>query len=174
MAYKIIKDREVVDASILWQELEEGAQPSADAHVLVSLARAEAEGLDALRTQAAGVGLLLTGADDAATAVRFFDKVDTIAILFPKFADGRGYSIARLLRERHGWKGELRARGQIIHDQLFYLSRCGFDVLEVQEHKDPSAALGAFEDFSVTYQPATDGNAPVYAHERPWPEQTKG
>ncbi len=170
MARKIIKDREVVEEQILWTELEEGAQPSAGAHVLVSLAHAKEHGLDALKSQAAGVGLLLTGADDAGEVVPFFESLDTIAILFPKFADGRGYSIARLLRERHGWKGELRARGQIIHDQLFYLSRCGFDVLEVQEHKDAQDALGAFKDFSVTYQPATDGAQPVYAHERPWPK----
>jgi uncharacterized protein (DUF934 family) len=75
-----------------------------------------------------------------------------IAVNFPKFGDGRGYSIARLLRERYGYKGELRAVGQITRDQLFYLEHVGFNAYVLREGEDPVKALSAFNAFSASYQ----------------------
>lgn len=106
-------------------------------------------------------GLRLHGDDDLAEALAFLTDADHIALEFPKFADGRCYSFARLLRDRHDYRGELRATGEVLRDQLFYMLRCGIDVFEVAEHHRQSA-LDAFEDFSVTYQTAADGRAPVY------------
>lgn len=85
-----------------------------------------------------------------------------IAINFPTFMDGRGFSIARLLRERYGYGGELRAIGHVIQDQLFYLKRCGFDAYDLREGTDLEAAVASLDDFSVSYQAATDTPAPLF------------
>ncbi|WP_168012884.1 DUF934 domain-containing protein [Halomonas salinarum] len=79
-----------------------------------------------------------------------------IAIDFPAFTDGRGYTLARLLRERYGYQGEIRAIGDVLVDQLYYMSRCGFDALALRDDQrldDAQRALGAF---SVSYQPGVD------------------
>lgn len=166
----IYQGESVVEEAIDWTYLEEGEAVAPGAAVIVPLERWLAEG-EALGEVAAHVGVLLHGGDDPAQLVGRFEQLATIAIRFPKFADGRGYSIARLLRDRYGWRGELRATGQILQDQLFYLKRCGFDVLELMPHKSAEAALQAFREFSVVYQPASDYRAPVYAAKRPWPEE---
>ena len=100
-------------------------------------------------------GVLLENTDDPRVLAPDFDKLALIAVSFPKFTDGRGYSIARLLR-RLGWKGELRAVGDVLRDQLFYMTRCGFDAYALREDQDAQAALTAFSDFSAPYQPAID------------------
>src|SRR5690606_3668333 len=74
-----------------------------------------------------------------------------IAVHFPTFMDGRGFSTARLLRERFGYQGELRAVGYVIQDQLFFLKRCGFDAFDLREGTDLEAALASLNDFTVTY-----------------------
>ena len=75
-----------------------------------------------------------------------------VEVNFPKFSDGRGYSLARLLRERFGYRGELRAVGQVTRDNLQLLERCGFDALLLRDGEDPREALRGFEDFSASYQ----------------------
>lgn len=82
-----------------------------------------------------------------------------IAVHFPAFTDGRGYSTARLLRERYGFGGELRATGDILRDQLYELDRCGFDSFLLREDQDLAEALRAFDDFSEAYQAAADQGA---------------
>lgn len=84
------------------------------------------------------------------------EQLSLIALEFPSFRDGRAYSYARLLRERYGFEGELRAIGDVLLDQLAYMQRCGFDAFEIS-HADPLATYHkALTDFSVWYQPATD------------------
>ena len=100
-------------------------------------------------------GVLLENTDDPRALAADFDQLALIAVRFPKFTDGRGYSIARLLR-RLGWKGELRAVGDVLRDQLFYMTRCGFDAFELRADQDAQAALTAFSDFSAPYQAAID------------------
>lgn len=100
-------------------------------------------------------GVLLENTDDPRALAEDFDKLALIAVRFPKFTDGRGYSIARLLR-RLGWKGELRAVGDVLRDQLFYMARCGFDAFELRADQDAQGALTAFSDFSAPYQQALD------------------
>ena len=94
--------------------------------------------------------LRLEPGDDPGKAV--LEGVTRIEVHFPKFGDGRGFSIARLLRERYGYKGELRAVGQITRDHLLYLERVGFNAFELREGEDPDEALGGFADFSTGYQ----------------------
>lgn len=86
-----------------------------------------------------------------------------IALDFPNMNDGRHFTTARLLRERHGFTGELRATGQVLHDQLFFMARCGFDSFELPEGKDADAARAAFGEINTVYQPATDGRTPIPA-----------
>jgi uncharacterized protein (DUF934 family) len=85
-----------------------------------------------------------------------------IAIHFPKLTDGRGYSTARLLRERYGYKGELRAIGDVQRDQLLFLSRCGFDAFALKEGRDPEAALAAFSELSEAYQASVVEPLPLF------------
>lgn len=79
-----------------------------------------------------------------------------IAIDFPAFTDGRGYTLARLLRERHAYQSEIRAIGDVLVDQLYYMNRCGFDALALREDQHLDDALRALTAFSVSYQPGVD------------------
>ena len=94
--------------------------------------------------------LRLDPADDPASVS--LEGVARVEVNFPKFGDGRGYSIARLLRERYAYRGELRAVGHITRDLLFFLESCGFDAFELRDGEDPHEALASFEDFSHSYQ----------------------
>ncbi|WP_063532781.1 DUF934 domain-containing protein [Burkholderia sp. MSMB1589WGS] len=164
----IIKNREVVDDA--WQVVraaEDGALPALDAlpagKVLVPLALwLEArDALVAAKTKDE-LGVWLAPDSEPADLVADFGRIAVIGVEFPRFADGRGYSIARLLRERHGWTGELRAIGDVLRDQLLYLSRCGFDAFAVRADKDIRDALNAFGEFSQRYQGAFDEPAPLF------------
>lgn len=94
----------------------------------------------------AGVWL---GPDDEPEAVLpWLADIPLIAIRFPVFTDGRGYSLARLLRSRHGYTGELRAVGDVLRDQLYFLQRCGFDAFQLRADQSPEEALAAFQDYS--------------------------
>jgi uncharacterized protein (DUF934 family) len=85
-----------------------------------------------------------------------------IAIDFPKFGDGRGYSLAYLLRSRLGYTGELRAIGDVLRDQLFYMQRVGFDAFAVRADKNIHDALKSLTDFSEPYQTSWDQKQPLY------------
>lgn len=108
------------------------------------------------------VGVWLGPTDEPALLADDLGSLRLIAVDFPKFADGRGYSTARLLRERLGYRGELRAIGDVGRDQLFYLARVGFDAFLIPEGRDAQEALEAFADFPETYQGATDQPLPLF------------
>ena len=114
----------------------------------------------------ADVGVWLDSHEPAEALAADVNRLPVIGVNFPKFADGRGYSIATLLRTRHGYTGELRAIGDVLRDQFFFLTRCGFDALQPAEGKyseaQLEAALGSFSDFSEPYQAAVDRPAPVW------------
>jgi uncharacterized protein (DUF934 family) len=110
----------------------------------------------------ARIGVRLEPADDPAELAPDLDRLKLVAINFPKFADGRGYSSAALLRTRHGYRGELRAVGDVGRDQLFYLKRCGFDAFVLAPHRDPHAALASLGDFSERYQGSVDDPLPLF------------
>lgn len=92
-----------------------------------------------------------------------------IAVNFPKFTDGRGYSIARLLRERYGFCNELRAIGDVLLDPLYYMKRCGFDAFVLREDKDIGKAQQCLSIFSEVYQAAVDQTAPLFRRRQPAP-----
>jgi uncharacterized protein (DUF934 family) len=90
--------------------------------------------------------------DDPAAVADQLAGASRVEVNFPKFGDGRGFSIGRLLRERYGYKGELRAVGHITRDHLFFMESIGFDAFELREGEDPHEALAGFDDFSESYQ----------------------
>ncbi len=93
-----------------------------------------------------------------------FDGLDLIAIRFAGFRDGRGFSMARLLRERHGFAGILRAEGPLLPDQLRFLQRCGFDAVALPEVARLADWQRFLREISVVYQPAADAAATVLAY----------
>lgn len=110
----------------------------------------------------AGEVLRLEPGDDPAGIADRLGAAARVEVNFPRFTDGRGYSIARLLRERFGYQGELRAVGDVLRDQLFYLSRCGFDAFLLREDQDAEEALGALHDFSEAYQASVERPQPLF------------
>jgi uncharacterized protein (DUF934 family) len=104
----------------------------------------------------------LEPADDPADVAAELGRAARVEVNFPKFGDGRGYSIAKLLRTRYGYRGELRAVGHITRDLLFFLESCGFDAYELREGEDPYEALASFEDFSEAYQASVARPVPLF------------
>jgi uncharacterized protein (DUF934 family) len=109
-----------------------------------------------------GLGIWLDGDDGPELIADDLEHFDVVAINFPKFTDGRGYSTARLLRDRHGYQREIRAIGDVQRDQLLHLSRCGFDAFVLKEGRDPRTALSAFADFSEAYQATFEQPLPLF------------
>ena len=109
-----------------------------------------------------GEVLRLEPGDEPASIVDRLGRVARVEVNFPKFGDGRGYSIARLLRERYGYRGELRAVGHITRDLLSFLESCGFDAFELREGENPHEAIAAFEDFSEAYQASVTRPVPLF------------
>lgn len=130
--------------------------------VIVSLARWIAE-RDSLSRRNAPTGVWLRSDEQPDDILGDLAALPVIALDFPNLNDGRHFTTARLLRERHGFAGELRATGQVLRDQLFFMARCGFDSFELSEGKDADSARAAFGEFSAAYQPATDGRIPIPA-----------
>ncbi|MEP4380142.1 MAG: DUF934 domain-containing protein [Alphaproteobacteria bacterium] len=149
----LIKDRELSEDS--WVHIEDGVPVPSDGGAIVSLERWQAE-RDALSGRNAPIGIRLDSDTPAENLVADIDRLDLIAVPFSQFKDGRGYSTARLLRERYGFTGELRAVGNILRDQLAFLERCGFDSFEYAGGTDATEALRAFDEIEVVYQTATD------------------
>jgi uncharacterized protein (DUF934 family) len=102
-------------------------------------------------------GVIWPNNRDVDDLVPYLARLAVIALVFPTFRDGRAYSQARLLRERHGFKGELRATGQVLRDQFVFMLRAGFDAFEVKKESDAEAFAATVKRYSVFYQPTGDG-----------------
>ncbi|QGZ60847.1 DUF934 domain-containing protein [Paraburkholderia acidisoli] len=168
MASLIIRKRAIVeDTWHVVRAAEDGSLPELDAlpagKVLVPLAlwQVHRDALVASRAKAE-LGVWLAPDSEPAELAADFEKLALIGIDFPVFRDGRGYSSARLLRERFGYKGELRAIGDVLRDQLRFYERCGFDSYAVRADKDLDDALKAFTEFTVQYQGAYDEPSPLF------------
>jgi uncharacterized protein (DUF934 family) len=159
----IIKHRQVVVDN--WLLLKPAADGSLDVPASVDVVVPLAtwfERREALIARGGQIGVWLDSHEEPASIAGDLRHFSIIAVNFPQFTDGRGYSIARLLRERYNWRGELRAIGDVLHDQLFYLSRCGFDAFALRSGQDPHAALAAFGDFSEAYQASVERPQPLF------------
>ena len=116
------------------------------------------------------VAVWLAGHEEVAELTPWLAQLPLIAVHFPKFADGRGFSAAFLLRSRLGYRGELRAIGDVLPDQLFFMWRVGFNAFAVRQDKDIHKALQCLKPFSDAYQGSWDNAAPAYRrHRRDWP-----
>jgi len=147
-------------------------QALVDGAFFVSKARFLAE-REALLTRAGDLGLVLEPADTLDDIVADLAAIGAIAIRFPKFGDGRGYSLARLLRDRHGYRGELRAIGDVLLDQVEAFLRVGFDTLDVSDPATRARLQKGLPDFVVRYQPVgTAGRTPLQG--RPWASRAGG
>lgn len=161
---KIIKDKQVVDDA--WQVLRLREGDSADSievpqgSYLVPLPVWNCQ-WETLRERRE-LGLWLGGFERIEDIPDDVHRFPVIAVDFHKFTDGRGYTLAYRLRAQHGYRGELRAMGDILQDQLFYLQRAGFDSFAVRADKDPQQALAGFGTFSVSYQASADVGAPLF------------
>lgn len=144
-----------------WQRLgpTEPLPPAGD--VIVPWPRWQVEA-EALQAHDGALGVQIGPEETAEELAPVLPALGTIVIEFPVFKDGRGYSTARLLRERYGFTGELRATGDVLIDQLFFLQRVGFDVLELRADQNVQDALGALRQFSVRYQAGADEALPLY------------
>jgi uncharacterized protein (DUF934 family) len=100
--------------------------------------------------------------DDLSGLTEKIKGIARVEVNFPKFGDGRGFSIARLLRERYGYRGELRAVGEVARDHLHNMEQCGFDAFLLREGEDVEDALAAFDDFSEHYQTTVAEPVPLF------------
>ncbi len=152
---QLIRNRELVEGDRWRLVAEEEPVPGSD-DLILPLDRYLEERAASNDRGSGRRGLLVDGTVPAEDLVPLLPELDLVAIRFPSFADGRGYSLARQLRLNHQYTGELRAVGNVLRDQLAYMERVGFDSYLLEEGRDPRDALHAFEEFSGYYQ-----NAPL-------------
>jgi len=130
--------------------------------VILSLARFEAEG-DRLLSEGRAVGVRLESDEEVEALAYDLPRLSVVALTFPKYRDGRPYTNARLLRERYGFKGEVRAVGDVLREQAGFMLRCGFDAFEPADGSSPEAWEGATRRYRHVYQRAADARLPAFA-----------
>ena len=157
---KIIKNREVIDDT--WISITANQTvPAGDVIVPVNTWLTQREGLAHRQGK---LGVLLNSNDDLDFIIPDLIYFDLVALNFPKYTDGRNFSLARLLRDRYNYEGEIRAVGNILRDQLAFLERCGFDAFTLTDYYDPEKSITSFDDISVKYQTAADRVEPAYRY----------
>lgn len=145
---RIIKDGQLVDDC--WRLSEAATLPDASAgrqHLLLPLPIWE-EKRETLEAAGHQVGVWLAPDDSPEALLPQLDRIPLVAIHFPSFTDGRGYSQARLLRQRYGFRGELRAIGDVLRDQIYFLQQCGFTAFRLRADQNLAEALAALHDYS--------------------------
>jgi uncharacterized protein (DUF934 family) len=140
----------------LFFHVADGAELPGDGDILVSAQRF-LEDPETLLKRGGKVGVIWPTNRAVDDLVPHLNRLAAVALVFPSFRDGRAYSQARLLRERHGYHGELRATGQVLRDQFVFMSRAGFDTFEVKKDADADAFAETVKRYSVFYQPTGDG-----------------
>ena len=140
----------------LFVHVPDGAELPGDGAILVPAARF-LEDPEVILRRTGKVGVIWPNNRNLDDLVPNLGKLAAVALVFPSFRDGRAYSQARLLRERHGFEGELRATGQVLRDQFVFMLRAGFDTFEVKKAADAEAFAATAKRYSVFYQPTGDG-----------------
>ena len=151
-----------------WLSLADDAALPVAGKVIVSLKRFRAE-RTALDSSGLAVGVRIPNTEDVASLAQELASQPLIALEIPKMADGRAYSQARVLRERYAYRGEIRAQGDVLHDQLFHMSRCGINAFELRADQDAQDCLRAFSDYDLAYQRGADGIGTVWQKRRSLP-----
>jgi len=144
-----------------WRHLADDAAPDGDAPTTISLARWHKE-REFWAARQGKLGLILPNDAAPETLAADIGRFALVVLDFPRFTDGRAYSQARLLRGRLGYRGELRASGHVLRDQLLFMKRCGFDSFVVDAGRAAAENWPrAFGEFNLFYQPANDGQPTV-------------
>ena len=143
-----------------WVRVDDDVDLPEDCHALISMSRWQAE-RDTLLTRNKPIGVALESSDTPDAIMGDLDRFGLIEVDFPLFKDGRGFSYGRLIRDRGGYTGELRAKGGVLVDQLFYLARCGFNAVDGDERITQDAWAEAQTRFSQVYQSTGDGRKSV-------------
>jgi len=147
-----------------WQLLPKEAQLAdlpQNVACIVPLALWQAE-REALKSRTGGLAIWLDADEEVEAIAADLPNFALIALNFPAFTDGRAYSSAALLRQRYGFKGEIRAIGDVLRDQLLAMRRCGFDAFAIRADKDPHDALKGLADFSESYQATVEQPLPLF------------
>ncbi len=134
-----------------WVRLDD-AKPPRGGRVIVGLERLKREWREISASDFA-VGVELAADESIDEILPMLPRLEIVVLNFGKFADGRPFSQASLLRNRHGFDGSIRARGEVLRDQLAFMQRSGFDQFELADGEDPASALEAFAEISLSYQP---------------------
>ncbi len=154
----LIKDGQ--PATDAFVHVADGEALPAEGPIIIGLARWQEErGL--IEPRNTPIGLRLKPNDAIEQIVGDLDRLAVVALEFPKFNDGRAMSQARLLRERYGYRGEIRATGKVVRDLLLFMYRCGFDAFEVADTITADIVAKSIAEFDVFYQPAADGSQSV-------------
>ena len=133
------------------------AELPAQGAILASETRLLADPQALLGRASGKLGVIWPNNRDVDDLVPYLDRIAVVGLVFPSFRDGRAYTQARLLRERYGYRGELRATGQVLRDQFVFMLRAGFDAFEVKKQADAEAFTETVKRYSVFYQPTGDG-----------------
>lgn len=133
----------------------------ATGEVILSLTRFQAEG-DRLLSEGRQVGVRLQSDETVEALAYDLPRLAVVALAFPKFRDGRQYSNARILRERLGYRGEVRAVGDVLREQAGFMLRCGFDAFEPADGSGPAEWEAATQRYRHVYQRAADARAPAF------------
>ena len=159
---RLIKNGEVINDS--WHLLDKDATldglPNSDS-IIVPLAL-WLEHSHALKARDGGLGVWLDSDEEVESIADDLSQFQVVALNFPVFSDGRNYSNARLLRDRYQYQGEVRAIGDVLRDQLFFMQRCGFDAFALRADRNADEALESLKDFANAYQAATDQPLPLF------------
>jgi uncharacterized protein (DUF934 family) len=150
----LVRNGKITDDAFV-QVADDAALPD-DAAVLIPAARF-LQDPEAVLRRTGKTGVIWPNNRDVDDLVPYLDRLSAVALVFPSFRDGRAYSQARLLRERHHYRGELRATGQVLRDQFVFMLRAGFDSFDVRKQSDAEAFAQAAQRYSVFYQPTGDG-----------------
>lgn len=161
---KLIKDRQIIDDQ--WVLIKESSQledllaySGKDLIVPLSFWREER---DRILRRSGKTAVWLNSNELPQSLGADLHNLEIIALNFPIFSDGRSYTSARELRSNLGYKGEIRAIGDVLRDQLYYMSRCGFDAFLMREDQNLEKALSAFNDFTDAYQVSVDKPIPLF------------
>lgn len=149
---KIIKDKQIIEDS--WTHIADSDEIT-NGDITVSLSRWKKEKAD-LSNHQGDIGIRISPADSVEDIATDLKNVKLVAVEFPAFTDGRAFSHARLLRSRYGFDGEIRAIGNYIPDQVFYLTRVGVNAFQLENPEELKLALSTMDDFTVKYQVSTD------------------
>ena len=155
----LLKDGKIVDD--VWAFVEDGHELSPGGCIVVSLGRFLSEH-DQLLARNRSIGVRLAVSDDPALLAPFLDQLHLIELQLPKYPDGRAFSQSQLLRRRYGYKGEIRATGQVLRDQLRLMIRSGFDAMVIDEGDAEAVFDISAHEFSEFYQAASDTTDTIF------------